>query len=54
MMLGITGRPESRDGKTLEPMIGHGLQAISIGFMIDVDTPWCGAPDGDAGRWSSC
>jgi ATP-binding protein involved in chromosome partitioning len=39
MMLGITGRPESRDGKTLEPMIGHGLQAISIGFMIDVDTP---------------
>ena len=38
-MLGITGRPESRDGKTLEPMVGHGLQAISIGFMIDVDTP---------------
>ncbi len=38
-MLGITGRPESRDGKSLEPMIGHGLQAISIGFMIDVDTP---------------
>jgi ATP-binding protein involved in chromosome partitioning len=39
MMLGITGRPESRDGKTLEPMTGHGLQAISIGFLIDVDTP---------------
>jgi ATP-binding protein involved in chromosome partitioning len=39
MMLGITGRPESRDGKTLEPMLGHGVQAISIGFMIDVDTP---------------
>jgi len=38
-MLGITGRPESLDGKTLEPMMGHGLQAISIGFMIDVDTP---------------
>jgi len=38
-MLGITGRPESRDGKTLEPMLGHGLQAISIGFLIDVDTP---------------
>jgi ATP-binding protein involved in chromosome partitioning len=38
-MLGITGRPESRDGKTLEPMVGHGLQAISIGFLIDVDTP---------------
>jgi ATP-binding protein involved in chromosome partitioning len=39
MMLGITGRPESRDGKSLEPMTGHGLQAISIGFLIDVDTP---------------
>ncbi|HTO51007.1 MAG TPA: iron-sulfur cluster carrier protein ApbC [Burkholderiales bacterium] len=38
-MLGITGRPESRDGKSLEPMMGHGLQAISIGFLIDVDTP---------------
>src|SRR5947208_2033139 len=39
MMLGITGRPESRDGKTLEPMMGHGVQAISIGFLIDADTP---------------
>ncbi|HZF18816.1 MAG TPA: iron-sulfur cluster carrier protein ApbC [Burkholderiales bacterium] len=38
-MLGITGRPESKDGKTLEPMVGHGLQAISIGFLIDIDTP---------------
>src|SRR5262247_597080 len=38
-MLGITGRPESKDGKTLEPMMGHGLQAISIGFLIDIDTP---------------
>ncbi len=38
-MLGITGRPESKDGKSIEPMEGHGLQAISIGFMIDVDTP---------------
>jgi ATP-binding protein involved in chromosome partitioning len=38
-MLGISGRPESKDGKSLEPMMGHGLQAISIGFLIDVDTP---------------
>jgi len=38
-MLGIAGRPESKDGKSLEPMMGHGLQAISIGFLIDVDTP---------------
>jgi len=38
-MLGISGRPETRDGKTLEPMMGHGIQASSIGFMIDTDTP---------------
>ncbi len=38
-MLGIRGRPETRDGKSLEPMEGHGLQAMSIGFLIDVETP---------------
>jgi ATP-binding protein involved in chromosome partitioning len=39
MMLGIAGRPESKDGKHIEPMQGHGLQASSIGFLIDIDTP---------------
>ncbi len=39
MMLGITGRPESADESTLEPMAGHGLQAMSIGFLIDAETP---------------
>jgi ATP-binding protein involved in chromosome partitioning len=39
MMLGILGRPESTDGKTIEPMEGHGVQAMSIGFLIEVDTP---------------
>jgi len=39
MMLGIRGRPESKDGKRLEPMEGHGLQAMSIGFLIDIETP---------------
>jgi ATP-binding protein involved in chromosome partitioning len=39
MMLGISGRPESKDGKRIEPMEGHGLQASSIGFLIDMDTP---------------
>ncbi len=39
MMLGITGRPQSSDGKSLEPMEGHGLQAMSIGFLIDTETP---------------
>ena len=38
-MLGISGRPETRDNKTLEPMEGHGIQASSIGFLIDTDTP---------------
>jgi len=38
-MLGIRGRPETRDGKSLEPREGHGLQAMSIGFLIDVETP---------------
>jgi ATP-binding protein involved in chromosome partitioning len=39
MMLGITGRPDSKDGKSLEPMEGHGLQAMSIGFLVDTETP---------------
>jgi len=39
MMLGISGRPQSNDGKKIEPMEGHGLQAMSIGFMIDIETP---------------
>ncbi len=38
-MLGIKGKPESKDGKRIEPMVGHGIQAMSIGFMIDVETP---------------
>jgi ATP-binding protein involved in chromosome partitioning len=38
-MLGISGRPESKDGKTLEPLEAYGLQAMSIGFLIDADTP---------------
>lgn len=37
MMLGISGQPESSDGKTMQPLIGHGIQAMSIGFMIDSD-----------------
>jgi ATP-binding protein involved in chromosome partitioning len=38
-MLGLTGRPDSPDGKTIEPKRGHGLQAMSIGLLIDEDTP---------------
>src|SRR5260221_6296733 len=39
LMLGITGRPTSKDGKTMEPMEGHGIQAMSVGFLIEQDTP---------------
>ena len=38
-MLGITGKPESVDGKSLEPMHSYDLQAMSIGFLIDEETP---------------
>tara|TARA_R110002073_G_scaffold115350_4_gene253072 strand:- start:648 stop:1736 length:1089 start_codon:yes stop_codon:yes gene_type:complete len=38
-MLGITERPESPDGKTMEPIRAHGIQAMSIGLLIDVETP---------------
>lgn len=38
-MLGISGQPESPDGKTIEPMHAHGIQAMSIGLLIDVETP---------------
>jgi len=38
-MLGISGQPETTDGKSMEPMEGHGIQASSIGFLIDPDQP---------------
>ena len=38
-MLGITGRPSSKDGKSMEPLEGHGIQAMSVGFLIDPETP---------------
>src|SRR4030095_11185490 len=38
-MLGVTGRPESVDGHTLEPKENHGVQLSSIGLMVDTDQP---------------
>jgi ATP-binding protein involved in chromosome partitioning len=38
-MLGIEGKPESHDGKTMEPLQNHGIQAMSIGFLVDTDQP---------------
>ena len=39
MMLGISGKPDSLDGKTVEPKMAHGLQAMSIGLFLSEDTP---------------
>lgn len=38
-MLGLTDHPESLDGKTMEPLLAHGIQAMSIGLLIDAETP---------------
>jgi ATP-binding protein involved in chromosome partitioning len=39
-MLGVSGtRPESSDGQSLNPVLSHGLQSMSIGYLIDEDTP---------------
>ena len=37
MMMGISGRPESADGKTMDPLRNHGVQVMSIGFLVDDD-----------------
>ena len=38
-MLGLSGRPDSPDGKTIEPMRAHGIEAMSIGLLVEQDTP---------------
>ncbi len=38
-MLGVSDKPESKDGKSLEPLMGHGIQSMSIGYLIEEDTP---------------
>ena len=37
MMLGISGKPESDDGKTMDPLENYGLQVMSIGFLVAQD-----------------
>ncbi|MEN9294753.1 MAG: hypothetical protein RIS03_447 [Pseudomonadota bacterium] len=39
MMLGVSGRPETIVENTLEPLMGHGLQVMSIGFLVRQDDP---------------
>jgi ATP-binding protein involved in chromosome partitioning len=38
-MLGLSGRPESPDGKSIVPMRAHGVETMSIGFLVEEDTP---------------
>jgi ATP-binding protein involved in chromosome partitioning len=38
-MLGVNMKPESKDGKSLEPIVSYHLQSMSIGYMIDEETP---------------
>jgi ATP-binding protein involved in chromosome partitioning len=38
-MLGAHGRPESPDGKSIEPKVSYGVQSISIGHLVDEETP---------------
>lgn len=38
-MLGAQGKPESRDGKSMEPIVSYGIQSMSIGNLIEEDTP---------------
>ncbi len=38
-MLGICERPTSQDGKRMQPIIAHGLQTMSIGYLVDAKAP---------------
>jgi ATP-binding protein involved in chromosome partitioning len=38
-MLGVSMKPESKDGKKMEPIMSYHLQAMSIGFLVDEETP---------------
>jgi ATP-binding protein involved in chromosome partitioning len=38
-MMGISGRPGSRDGKVLQPMANYGVKCMSMGFLVPEDTP---------------
>ena len=38
-LLGIDGRPSSPDGKVIEPLTGHGIPCMSMGFLMGEETP---------------
>lgn len=39
LLLGLDGRPDTKDNKTMEPLVGHGIKCNSIGFLVEPDTP---------------
>ncbi len=38
-MLGVSAKPESKDAQSLEPIVSYHLQSMSIGYLIDEETP---------------
>jgi ATP-binding protein involved in chromosome partitioning len=38
-MMGISGKPTSKDGKIMEPMQNYGIKVMSMGFLIEEETP---------------
>ena len=38
-MLGLSGKPESPDNKSIEPMRAFGIETMSIGFLVEADVP---------------
>ena len=38
-MMGINEKPKSEDGKSMTPITQYGIQCMSIGFLVDKDTP---------------
>ena len=38
-MMGITGQPSSSDGTTLAAMENYGIKVMSMGFLVEEDTP---------------
>ena len=54
MMLGVSGRPQTVDGKSMEPMENHGVQVSSIGFLIDPDEPMVWRGPMSRRRCSNC
>jgi len=37
LMMGVSGRPQSEDGKTMQPLENFGVKVMSIGFLVDAD-----------------